>query len=38
MDLHKIIHGALNEFIHQYIPDADLRYATLQRFFHFPIQ
>lgn len=25
MDLHKIIHGALNEFIHQYIPDADLR-------------
>lgn len=24
MDLHKIIHGALNEFIHQYIPDADL--------------
>lgn len=39
MDLHKIIHGALNEFIHSYIPDADLRSAilssaALQRFYH----
>lgn len=39
MDLHKIIHGALNEFIHSYIPDADLRWAipssaVLQRFYH----
>lgn len=38
MDLHKIIHGALNEFIHSYIPDADLRWAilssaVLQRFY-----
>lgn len=26
MDLQKIIHGALHEFIQMYIPDADLRY------------
>lgn len=25
MDLHKIIHSALHEFIQAYIPDADLR-------------
>lgn len=26
MDLHKIIHSALHEFIQAYIPDADLRW------------
>lgn len=28
MDLHKIIHSALHEFIQTYIPDVDLRYTV----------